>query len=242
MKHRRGLGAKQINENIKLFREGFGKYKGLKPKERYASFDYCFNYFQAFRKRNKVRDLASRKHMELSCLHVAFYLASWGMFRPSSFLLQKSVKFYEPLIREIAKTKKELWKIDVNSYDDKSIETLLGFGKRVVVSLSLGKDVKRDTLVTKIMLGVFGNVPAFDSNFKRGFGKYIFGERSLKVLKKFYELNKSTFENQHIYTIDFTTGKRTGFLYTNSKLIDMVGFVEGLRKTPPTPRTKKRRF
>lgn len=37
-------------------------------------------------------------------------------------------------------------------------------------------DGATDTLVTKIMLGVFGSVPAFDTNFKTGFGVYAFGE------------------------------------------------------------------
>jgi hypothetical protein len=40
--------------------------------------------------------------LQLSCLHLSFYLASWGMFRGSSFLLEKSAKFFEPLVRTIS--------------------------------------------------------------------------------------------------------------------------------------------
>ena len=62
------------------------------PTERYSSFDYCYNYF------SQTSPDALLKNMEKSCLAIGFYLASWGMFRGSSFLLQKSVKYYEPLI------------------------------------------------------------------------------------------------------------------------------------------------
>ena len=37
-------------------------------------------------------------------LHLAFYLASWGMYRGSSFLLQKDYKVLSPIVEEILKT------------------------------------------------------------------------------------------------------------------------------------------
>jgi len=36
-------------------------------------------------------------------LHHAFYLASWGMYRGSSFLLQKDYKVLTPIVEEILK-------------------------------------------------------------------------------------------------------------------------------------------
>ncbi|EKM28037.1 hypothetical protein VCHENC02_6024, partial [Vibrio harveyi] len=36
--------------------------------------------------------------MEKSCLALGFYLASWGMFRGSSFMLEKSAKNFENLV------------------------------------------------------------------------------------------------------------------------------------------------
>src|SRR6266536_362827 len=91
-----------ITQNLKLFAEGLGKNRGMQAGERSASFDYCFNYFQSFREEDKIENLAEPSHMEGSCLQLAFYLASWGMLRGSSFLLEKSVRFYQPLIRGIA--------------------------------------------------------------------------------------------------------------------------------------------
>ncbi len=60
------------------------------PEGRYASFDYCFNYFQDARERDELHGLADGNGLLLSCLQLGFYLASWGMMRGSSRLLQKS--------------------------------------------------------------------------------------------------------------------------------------------------------
>lgn len=96
-----------ISGNIKLFRDGSGKSGGRKPQERYASFDYCYNYFQSFRESGNISDLKNSQNIQTSCLHLGFYLASWGMLRGSSFLLEKSAKFYQPLIETVAEPSKE---------------------------------------------------------------------------------------------------------------------------------------
>jgi hypothetical protein len=71
-----------------------GKFISLRNAEhRYSSFDYCYNYFY------KNSDLT--KDMEKSCFELAFYLASWGMFRGSSFLLQKSAKYFVKTVEYI---------------------------------------------------------------------------------------------------------------------------------------------
>jgi hypothetical protein len=217
-----------IKQNLKLFVEGFGKNKGREPSERYASFDYCFNYFQSFREEDKIERLAEPSHIEGTCLHLAFYLASWGMLR-NSFLLEKSVRFYQPLIRGIATFDKRIWTIDADSYDERNIALLLLCREMIVESL--GKDNKpSDTLVTKIMLGVFGNVPAFDDFFRKGFGTHSFGKKSLLLIAKFYEENKGLIDSTEIYTFDHATAHATHRKYTKAKIIDMIGFIEGIKK------------
>jgi hypothetical protein len=83
---KKGERATDIEANIAAFMGGRG------PDERYTSFDYCFNYFQVFREQDRVKEIAALESMQLSCLHLGFYLASWGMFRGSSTLLLKSLK------------------------------------------------------------------------------------------------------------------------------------------------------
>ena len=88
-----------------------------KPDDRYTSFDYCYNYFRT------TNDLTI--DIEKSCLVLGFYLASWGMYRGSSFLLQHSVHHLKPTILYINSLDKSVWNIDVDKYDDKNIEQII---------------------------------------------------------------------------------------------------------------------
>jgi hypothetical protein len=167
--------------------------------------------------------------MELSSLQLGFYLASWGMLRGSSFLLQKSIRLYQPLIRGIATFDNRIWTIDADSYDNENIEVLLDCRKMIVESL--GKSYKpSDTLATKIMLGVFGNVPAFDDFFRNGLGVRSFSKKSLEYIADFYTQNKTAIDRAEYFTFDYTTADQTERRYTKAKIIDMVGNIEGVNK------------
>ncbi len=215
-----------IGKNIRTYIEGDENTKGIKPLERYSSFDYCFNYFQSFREQNRIGDIANPSHIQESCLQLGFYLASWGMLRGSSFLQSKSMKVYEPLIHAISNENPILWEIDANNYSPDNIHSILGFRKKVIQILDF-RNGPSDILVTKIMLGVFGNVPAFDSYFKKGFGVSTFGKYSLEKVADFYKTNKDILDQSRLKTLDFSTGQPTNRIYTRAKVIDMVFFIEG---------------
>lgn len=228
-----------IGGNIRVFLEGDGHDRGRGPDERNASFDYCFNHFQSFREAGCIGALAAPEHLATSCLHLGFYLASWGMLRGSSFLLQRSSRFYVPLMEAIAATGPDVWAIDANCYHDDNIATLLALKTRIVQALGPG-NAPSDTLVSKIMLGVFGNVPAFDSNFVVGFrtaGYHVseLGERALAEVGRFYAENSAAIEAHRVATLDFATGGETARRYTRAKVIDMACFVEGLRVQGSAP-------
>ena len=212
-------------------------YLDRSPDKRYSSFDYCYNYFREFCEQGNIGAITSPTNVQLSCLQLGFYLASWGMLRGSSFLLQKSVKHYEELISVIAKTPKVCWEIDLDSYSNENIAKLLDLHKYILGSLGENDEYASTTLVTKIMLGVFGNVPALDYNFSKGFGfsKYFSGSL-LRKISHFYQTNKEEFDKHRIKTIDFSTGKETHRYYTKAKLVDMVGFIEGLKENPKNQR------
>jgi hypothetical protein len=202
------------------------------PVKRYSSFDYCFNYFYDFYDRDNIEAIASPTNIQLSCLQVGFYLASWGMLRGSSFLLQKSVKHYEQLISVIAKMPRVCWQIDLDTYSDEAISLLLEIYKHIFNSLGEDNEYASTTLITKIMLGVFGNVPALDDNFCKGFGfSKNLSKPLLRKISDYYQSNKEEFDRYKIKTIDFGTGMEIDRYYTKAKLIDMVGFIEGLKKS-----------
>jgi len=215
-----------LNKSIRIFLNGDGKNKGRFPNERYASFDYCYNYFYSFYKENKLDEISNDKNLELSCLHLSFYLASWGMLRGSSFLLEKSMKYYTNLIIEISKTDPKLWEIDVDNYTDENIQLLLECKQKIVEALGEMNNPS-DTLVTKIMLGVFANVPAFDQYVKKSLKINMLNKRSLLKVHNFYENNKPMIDDIKIHSFDFLNGIDTNVLYTKAKLIDMCCFIDG---------------
>ena len=228
------LDKDRIKKNLALFEDGLSHSKddGRKPWARYASFDYCFNYFQEFK--NK-KELTSKENMQNSCLHLAFYLASWGMLRGSSFLLQKSINFYKPLIEYISEKDDDFWKIDVPNYmENNNIDTLIKCADDIKNILSEdGNNDASDILVTKIMLGVFGCVPAFDTYFKNGSRLGSFNKRTLTEISEFYRKdghsNIISNEANKIKTFEYNSGKTGSRSYTNAKVIDMIFFMEGYK-------------
>jgi hypothetical protein len=203
---------------------------GRKPNERYASFDYCFNYFQSFRESGDVSALASPVNVQLSCLHLGFYLASWGMLRGSTGLLKKSVRSLIPIIEVVACTQTSFWELDANCYSDSNIQLLL----QLATKMRQAQPSMSDTLVTKIILGVFGSVPAFDANFKRGFGVATFGAKALRKIGGFFQDHADMIDAHQVPTLDFISGEQTQRSYTRAKVIDMAFFIEGQPPAKPS--------
>jgi hypothetical protein len=196
------------------------------PTDRYASFDYCFNYFQSHFERGVVGELAEGPAMEISCLHLGFYLASWGMYRGSALRLQRSLAYLAPAVRVIAESPGAIWSADANDYSADACSLILEVAHRLETAFPEGAS---PTLVTKVMLGVFGCVPAFDLYFKRGFGVTSFSRSSLQRIATFYSANADAIERHRVKTLDFATGSGTTRPYSRAKVIDMIFFVEGAR-------------
>jgi hypothetical protein len=195
-----------------------------KQTDRYTSFDYCFNYFQSHWEENRVADLAKGDALQASCLHLGFYLASWGMYRGSTVLLQRSLAYLAPVVQAIASAPADIWLVDADAYSRDGGDLVLRVGQLLRRAFREGAT---DTLVTKVMLGVFGCVPAFDANFVSGAGLRTFNHASLRELGRFYSANREAIDRHRVATLDFATGLPSSRRYTRSKVIDMVFFVEG---------------
>ena len=197
--------------------------------DRYASFDYCFNYFQCDR---QDPEALLGKNLELSCNQLGFYLASWGMLRGSSFLLQRSVKHFVPLVELIASAPYKLWELDVHKYDSEGLTLLMECVAKIREALHPeawrpDEGVASDILVTKVLLGVFGCVPAFDRYFKKGFGVATFSKGSLRRIGIFYAEHFKEIDGLRQPTLDFITGRPSEIIYNRAKVIDMAFFVAG---------------
>jgi len=131
------------------------------PNHRYLSWEHCYNFFKNERKTPNPR-------YDMLSLHLAFYLASWGMMRGSSELLQKDYLIHDGAIKIIWKAKyNSLWgKIWSDSISDSAdIDKIFNGGGLIdeLTTYYKGKGISAtDTLLTKIIMGTMGCLPAYD--------------------------------------------------------------------------------
>lgn len=145
------------------------------------------------------------------------------MYRGKAPLLKQSASALAPLVKQIASAPSDLWQFDVENYSEDSCVLLLKWAEIVRSSLPRGST---DTLVTKAMLGIFGNVPAFDRYFRSGIDSFRLNETSLKKIKTYFDQHQVAIKSLQIPTIDFA-GNETTYRYTQAKVIDMIFFVAG---------------
>ena len=87
--------------NIDVFITQIRKfYKELQEHtaSRYRSWEYCYTQFY------EARQNPEKANVDNLSLHLAFYLASWGMYRGSSFLLQYDYTIHTSVVKEILKS------------------------------------------------------------------------------------------------------------------------------------------
>ena len=130
--------------------------KNNQKTQRYNSWNHCYKAFG---------DL-SKSDDELA-LHLGFYLASWGMYRGSSQLLQKDYTVHLNMVEVI----RAFQDLRCTAESEVSIKNL----DRVIALIQATKEVYRcigvtatNTLVTKIILGTLGCLPAYDRFFIAG--------------------------------------------------------------------------
>lgn len=173
----------------------------------------------------------SKPDLDYLSLQLAFYLASWGMYRGSSFLLQKDYKVHVPIIEVLLKAKYDiLFGIDCKHLLEKENQELLvelsnfiSWYYDAIRHEIKGNDIKNrlsETLITKLLMGTMGCVPAYDRYFIAGIKKHKVAVGSYKIksiiqLAKFYQNNFSELEEvrKELLIEDI--------LYPQMKLLDM---------------------
>lgn len=195
---------------------------------RFTSFDYCYGYFQMNQKN------LMGKNLEMSCMALWSYLASWGMFRGKSHLCQNcNYKVLQDTIEVIQNYFNNPQAIPDIGSDPKSdyLKKVLDLYNKVGNSFEqngLSTFNPSETLVTKIILGVFGTFPALDENFCRAFG----GGKSVRgfadLIWEFYHTqNYATVINGFNHPIEQFNGTQSSLRYPVAKYIDMFGFFLG---------------
>lgn len=196
------------------------------PNGRHRSWEHCYKSF------HDARHQASPDYDYLS-LQLAFYLASWGMYRGSSFLLQKDYRIHIPIVEEILKSQYDcLFGIECIALEKQEVQNSL---KKLESTIERYYDeIRRNikgahlksrlsmALITKILMGTLGCVPAYDKYFiagikRQGVTTGNYNIASLLGLTNFYKRNYTKLEETR------TQLKAYDFLYPQMKLLD-VGF------------------
>ena len=191
---------------------------------RSRSWEHCYRVFR------DARNDPSPDYDYLS-LHLAFYLASWGMYRGSCFILQKDYKVHTPIVEEILKPEydclfglacADVRNDDVRAQYTKLYKYIAAYFDPIREKVAGRKHTNpvSPVLITKILMGTLGCVPAYDRFFQDG-AKYLglehnsYIEKSLLELADFYEAHNDRLEEAR-------RGMRTeDLVYPQMKLLDM---------------------
>lgn len=184
---------------------------------RYKSWNILFNKFNIFLENEDW----SEEKIDLMSLHLSMYLASWGMYRGSSNLLKEfNYKINSRLIKAII-SNEDILKIPgfvkdgIQSLKDNSdvIGNLYSLIEKVFDTECKDNNNKESesskrnpkisstpTLVTKVMLGLFGCIPAYDTYAKKTMTK-IKDENNRNVL--IATINSENFEKVYKKLCDY---------------------------------------
>ena len=201
---------------------------------RSRSWEHCYRVFRDAR-------TDPSPDCDYLSLHLAFYLASWGMYRGSSFLLQKDYRVLVPIVEKILKSEydclfgvacADLRESEVQDRLEKLYKCIAKYfgpirdeiaGRKVASSVS-------PVLITKILMGTLGCVPAYDRFFQDGVATYKVTRReyspeSVLRLVDFYEEHNDRLEEAR-------RGMRVGdLIYPQMKVLDMGFWQVGFEKS-----------
>lgn len=181
---------------------------------------------------------------ETLALHLTAYLASWGMYRGSSGLAKTNFKVHEGAVKKILNKRDELYCTGENQKFD-NLKAIVSLKEELEgyycdIDVYWGEDLKKNkeavrkisstqTLISKIMLGTLGCIPAFDTNLIKGLEKinklpenqnipYTFNKISVSRL---IEMAKAIDTKELDLPKEYVT-------YPKMKLLDMALFQFGL--------------
>lgn len=209
------------------------------PEHRFGSWDFCYSAFNTEGHRNEL------------ALELGFYLASWGMYRGSSGLLQKNYKVHLGAVDTIRKYQNNLKCVENRDFSLEMMGSIFSLKKelesyyRAKNFIGLGKPEKSisptTTLVSKIMLGTLACVPAYDNFFISGLNAadeavLKFNRKSLTMLSSFITAN-----DEGVSRAQESAKEITDLYYPKMKIIDMYFWQIGYTKLE-TKRTRSIRI
>lgn len=215
----------------------------------WASFDYCFNYFQTAKAAGRIGQIASPGKLMGSCSHLWNFMGSWGMLARGTPLSQTNLSVLRPVVELLANERyRPVWSLDVES--DVATATagyfaLDGAGNlQLTPEAKLMLDLERKmvtalkaefakiklvatptvTVTTKLLHASTGCVPALDSVVMANTNCRKLNEQTLRKIYDYHAKVASTVANARRKTTVLWAGQtQTGsFLYTQAKVLDEI--------------------
>jgi len=218
-------------------------YHGVRgPHDRDRSWEHCYQYFRA------ADAETIGKHRDQAALQLGFYLASWGMYRGSSFLLQYAYTIHVGAVDSLIESNfSPLWSpsFGASSNDVALASRILDLCQRIKdvyqpFAKAIDKNVS-DILLTKVVLGTSGCFPAWDTYFHEGYKHCGFSPPSrlstafIQGVLRFCLNHLSEFQAEQ-KRIEQAHGMR----YPLMKLVDMYFHQIGLELDAAKPGSSKR--
>lgn len=201
---------------------------------RYRSWEHCYSYFM---------DDDASNNVDISCLHLSFYLASWGMYRGSSFLLWKDYRIHAVVVEKLLENR-HFQEFNFSTIEDADLDKIIDLTNwirdwyresiRTVNGEARSVNVT-DTLVTKIILGTLACIPAYDRYFvdgmrKSGISYSKLNKANLKAVARYYKKNEAEF-----LKAQKSIQEKCGVNYPAMKLVDMyfweIGFQAEMKRS-----------
>lgn len=187
------------------------------PHHRYRSWEHCYRHFQGH------ETFRAESDFDIASLHLAFFLASWGMYRGSAPILQKDYQIHVPVVKVLTSNKYlRLWNMNFKAItaDGADIDLVFDLVNKLEQAYRASGIAPSRTLITKVLLGTICCVPAYDRFFCDGvkvLGEFpaSFGRKSYAGLIKFCQQNWDEFREVQ------TTMPQREVKYPMMKLLDM---------------------
>lgn len=161
--------------NSKSYALAYYKRIEAAPYPRLKAWEFLWEYVWTFDGNWKA--LTSAKNIEITALHLGFYLANWGMYRGSSQLLKNSnLDLLKDLVKLLfSGSAPQLYELSLSDFypsvEASQLKRNQALLDAVVASIKAfqGTEISwTNTLVTKILLGIWGEYPALDRFFNAG--------------------------------------------------------------------------
>lgn len=154
---------------------------------RYRSWRYCYDFFQNEFKKERI-------DTNLLSLNLAFFLASWGMYRGSSKLINYDYTIHNNAVKILYRYKDS---------DVRELERTIALKDELIKHYKENAgNISLDMLVSKIILGTLGTSIAYDEYAKKALRELkdnnlqqTFSRKGIKKLLQFYQYNKDEIDS-----------------------------------------------